>query len=48
MICVYDYLIVFGGQGENGQIYGDLWVFDIRKADWIRVMDTDKVHELKH
>jgi len=48
MICVYHYLIVFGGQGEGGKIFGDLWIYDQIKEDWIMVMDSDKTHELTH
>ena len=31
MFCYYNYLIVFGGEGENGVVYGDLWLYDIVK-----------------
>jgi N-acetylneuraminic acid mutarotase len=34
MFCYYNYLVVYGGQGENQHIYGDLWMFDVVKEDW--------------
>jgi hypothetical protein len=39
---------VFGGQGNQDKIYGDLWVYDIIKEDWIEISNTDKTHELVH
>jgi Galactose oxidase, central domain len=35
MICHYNFLVIFGGQGEGGHIFGDLWVYDIIRQDWI-------------
>jgi hypothetical protein len=29
-------------------VYGDLWVFDILKEDWIMIIDADRTHELTH
>ena len=48
MFCYYQYLIVYGGQGEGKQIYGDLWVYDTIKDDWHMIMDSGDVHTLQH
>ncbi len=48
MFCYYNYLIVFGGQGEGQTVFGDLWVFDILKEDWHMIMDSNDVHALTH
>lgn len=45
-ICYFNYVIIFGGQGENGEILGDLWVFDIVKEHWTFIMNTDDTHEI--
>jgi len=47
-ICFYNYIFVFGGQGNNNKIYGDLWVYDMIKEDWIEVSNTEKTHDLTH
>lgn len=47
-VCFYNYIFVFGGQGNGGKIYGDLWVFDIIKEDWIEISNTEKTHQLVH
>ena len=47
-ICFYNYIFIFGGQGANNKIYGDLWVYDIIKEDWIEIANTDKTHDLTH
>lgn len=48
MFCYYNYLVVYGGQGENQHIYGDLWMFDVVKEDWHQIMDAENVHNLIH
>ena len=48
MICFYNYIFVFGGQGDHGTVFGDLWVFNILWQDWILIIDADKTHELTH
>lgn len=47
-ICFYNYIFIFGGQGEGGKIFGDLWVYDIIKEDWHEVSNTEKTHQLTH
>lgn len=48
MFCYYDYLIVYGGQGQGHTVFGDLWVFDIIKEDWHLIMDSNNIHALQH
>ena len=47
-LCFYNYVFVFGGQGESGHIFGDLWVFDIIREDWVMIIDAERTHELTH
>lgn len=46
MMCYFNFLIVFGGQGQRGKVLGDLWVFDIVKEQWRFIMDTADTHEI--
>lgn len=48
MFCYYNYLFVFGGKGENGKVFGDLWIYDIVRQDWHPIIDSDKMHQLAH
>lgn len=48
MFCYYNYLIVFGGEGENGVVLGDLWLYDIVKRTWHNIMDAANIHQLTH
>ena len=31
MFCYYNYLVLFGGEGPDGKVLGDLWVYDVIK-----------------
>lgn len=46
-VCFYNYVLVFGGQGEGGFIFDDLWVYDVIKQDWHMLMDASRTHELQ-
>ena len=48
MFCYFNYLIVFGGQSQEGGILGDLWVFDTITEKWTFVLDNSDTHELSH
>lgn len=47
MFCYFNYLIVFGGLSSNGELLGDLWVYDVVKELWIPVIDNQNVIELQ-
>ena len=42
----YNFIIIFGGQGENSEVLGDLWVFNIVKEQWKFIMNTNNTHEI--
>ena len=48
MFCYYNYLVVFGGQGNQKELFGDLWIFDIINHDWHEIMDAKNIHNLVH
>lgn len=45
-LCYFNYIIIFGGQAQHGNILGDLWVFDIIREQWKFIMDTADTHEI--
>ncbi len=47
-VCFYNYIFIFGGQGNTGHVFGDLWVFDIVKNDWHLLADSENKHEMTH
>lgn len=44
MFCYYNYLIIFGGEGEGGVVLGDLWIYDVVKRTWHQIMDASNIH----
>jgi len=48
MFCYYNYLIIFGGEGEGGVVLGDLWIYDVVKRTWHQIMDASNIHQLTH
>lgn len=44
MFCYYNYLVMFGGEGPDGKVLGDLWVYDVIKWEWDLVMDSGNIH----
>ena len=46
MVWYFNYLVVFGGQDKDGKSLGDLWVFDIIKAQWKFIMDSADTFEI--
>jgi hypothetical protein len=47
MFCYYNYLIMFGGRDENGTYFGDLWVFDIIRSYWHKLLDSPTGYEIE-
>ncbi|CAI2376411.1 unnamed protein product [Moneuplotes crassus] len=47
MFCYFNYLIIFGGMSYDGEILGDLWVYDITKEIWTSVIDNKNLLELQ-
>ena len=39
-------MLIFGGQGKDGEVLGDMWVFDIIKEQWKFIMNTEDTHEI--
>ena len=37
---------MFGGQGENGKTYGDLWIFDIIHLYWYKIQDSSSEYDI--
>ncbi|CAI2374199.1 unnamed protein product [Moneuplotes crassus] len=46
LFCYFNYLIMFGGQGDNDAFYADLWIFDIIRSYWHKVSDSLTEHDL--
>ena len=42
----YNYLIMFGGEGENGKVHGDLWIFDIIRSYWYKILDSTTLYDV--
>jgi hypothetical protein len=47
MFCYFNYLIIFGGMSQEGELLGDLWVYDIIKEIWVPVIDNKNLLELQ-
>jgi len=41
----YNYLILFGGQGEDDVYFADLWIFDIIRSYWHKISDSPTGYE---
>jgi hypothetical protein len=37
---------MFGGEGEDGIVYGDLWIYDIVRSNWHKILDSRTGFEL--
>lgn len=37
---------MYGGKGENETYYGDLWVYDIIRSYWHKVLDSPTGYDL--
>ena len=48
LFCYYNYIILFGGVGENETYYGDLWVFDIVRSLWHKVLDSPTGYDMEN
>lgn len=48
LFCYYTYLILHGGMSRDEEFLGDLWVFDLIRWSWHRILDSPTVYDLKH
>lgn len=37
---------MFGGEDGNGTYYGDLWIYDIIRSYWYKILDSPTGYEL--
>ena len=47
LFCYYNYLILFGGEGKNGVYFGDLWIYDIVRSSWHKILDSPSGYEIE-
>lgn len=48
MFCYFQYFVIYGGQDQQGNLLGDLWVFDTVGEKWTFINNNLDSHELEH